>query len=72
MTERPGWDRHRCQTTPIPTCAATEDSPKIGVTTVLTGPAPAGMTCGDAVLYTLKRNLSPMVEVRWQLWACGL
>ena len=30
------------------------------------------LTCDDAAAYTLKRNLSPMVEVRWQLRACGL
>jgi hypothetical protein len=29
-------------------CAASEDSPKLVVTKVLTGPAPTGMTCGNA------------------------
>ena len=27
---------------------------------------------GNPFNHTLKRNLSRMVEVRWQLWACGL
>jgi hypothetical protein len=40
-------------------CAATEDSPKLEVTNVLTGPVPTGMTSGNASPPTNFRAYSP-------------